>query len=764
MEGKGKLSRYLDIGKKGIFPPPPAKDENNWQEIIDNSSQQNRNALLLFVSACIVLLITTAGVQDKDYLITGHGVKLPVIDIEIPMDMYFFTAPLLLLVLHLDILYNLCEHRKKLGHWLDNGDDDSLWPFIYNNALTHDYLPQMDAISLIRHIRSKVISSVLMYIALYILPMSVLLYIANRYFPNPDRLNASVLKLQATPLYHGALVTIDILVMLIYYEALREPEAKNVERRWRAGEVSYFIVLFLLISSAVLACYRYCYVAVSMIINDKIENIAEAEKFNLQLKVPETDLMVKIPSNEEIHVYLQRAMDKLGNKCIEECENQREAAAKEARYQAFKDLGEGVDLRGKDLRYANFFKCDLRNAKVDKKTNFIGATFGEAKLQGADLNGARLRGVDLRRADLAGANLKGADLTGAQLQRADLTAAIMIGANLKNAWLLFATMNRANMQGAIMSDAKMQAANLEHAQMQGANLRNALLLFATMNAANMQGANMSHAKLQVANLGHAQMQGANMDSAIFDDADLTGSNFNGANMKYATFRGVNFNQADLRGAVAYGINITGIEYDNDTKITGMYLKNPIYEQHVNFIQAQKVYRKIIYQIAPDINNTNESGSDYKIMLFKRAHKSIKRYILLEGNNVAYVLFEEKTEMEKMQFNRKVGIYWGDPKGYEHFIKARRDAACISEFTAINIMGDLKVSRMTLADSNNGKSNDDEKQYLEIFVMLNKGIEDYMRKNCQNVYDAMVTEGLIDPKDTAKPSSTPAPAPSPAPAN
>lgn len=102
-----------------------------------------------------------------------------------------------------------------------------------------------------------------------------------------------------------------------------------------------------------------------------------------------------------------------------------------------------AQLRKAKIQYANLERANLRGA------NLLEANLRGANLRGADLGGANLRGADLsRRANLRGARLEGADLGGADLGGARLEGANLIGARLEGARLLGANLLGANLNGA----------------------------------------------------------------------------------------------------------------------------------------------------------------------------------------------------------------------------------------------------------------------------------------------------------------------------
>jgi uncharacterized protein YjbI with pentapeptide repeats len=144
-------------------------------------------------------------------------------------------------------------------------------------------------------------------------------------------------------------------------------------------------------------------------------------------------------------------------------------------------------FRGRDLRLAVLTFADLR------KADFTGA-----QLQGAVLQWAKLQGASLNRAQLQGAWLNWAELQGASLEAAQLQGASLVGAEL---------------QGASLNSAELQGASLDSAQLQGAVLERARLQGASLNRAQLQGAWLMRPTVWRAN-GHPEIDLA--DVANFD--------------------------------------------------------------------------------------------------------------------------------------------------------------------------------------------------------------------------------------------------------
>lgn len=113
------------------------------------------------------------------------------------------------------------------------------------------------------------------------------------------------------------------------------------------------------------------------------------------------------------------------------------------------DASKGIDLSGKNLRYADLVGADLRCAD----------------LRNADLIYADLRGADLRGADLSTADLNSANLTRTYLSYANLCEAILYNADLRYSDLRNANLCGANLRNANLTDANLCCAELRYANL-----------------------------------------------------------------------------------------------------------------------------------------------------------------------------------------------------------------------------------------------------------------------------------------------------------
>ena len=144
--------------------------------------------------------------------------------------------------------------------------------------------------------------------------------------------------------------------------------------------------------------------------------------------------------------------------------------------------------------------ADLRNC------DFEGRNFSGLNLTGADLSGSNLRGVDFTNAILAGVNMKDAeidrdtdfeeaDLSGADLSRMDLTNCKFEKADLEDAVLSDGTFERCDFKEAIFKDANLVDSKFVNSDFEGADFEGADLQDVEFEDSDLEGAvNMDRAE------------------------------------------------------------------------------------------------------------------------------------------------------------------------------------------------------------------------------------------------------------------------------
>ena len=175
-------------------------------------------------------------------------------------------------------------------------------------------------------------------------------------------------------------------------------------------------------------------------------------------------------------------------------------------------------------------------------------------------------GLNLQNRDLRFANLLGAVLPKADLRHVQLQGAVLLKAKLQGVvgW------DKTQLQGAILGGTQLQSAGLIEADLQGADLRGANLQGAALSWAKLQSADLRGADLQGADLNGAKLQGADLRGAKLQGANLRGTNFQGANLIYAKLQGSDLALAELQGAELREAELLGVEW-SQANLDGIFI-------------------------------------------------------------------------------------------------------------------------------------------------------------------------------------------------
>jgi uncharacterized protein YjbI with pentapeptide repeats len=230
-------------------------------------------------------------------------------------------------------------------------------------------------------------------------------------------------------------------------------------------------------------------------------------------------------------------------------------------------------LSAADLRYVDASDADLSGARLDG-AQLMGARMERANLRGASLAGAQLQGASLRRAELQGAHL-----TKAQLQNAILTWAQLQGASLHGINLDSADLNYADLEGAVLSDAQLRGTTLFQTGLSLANLHGARLQGAKLDA-TLDNANLEQAQLHAAIVGgYASFAGANLSRVQLQGAAVNGAKFPGALILETQLQGADLNGTDLSDAMiakSYLWRVTNFDCDK-ARVTNPQMDHVIFQ-------------------------------------------------------------------------------------------------------------------------------------------------------------------------------------------
>ena len=437
---------------------------------------------LSYIFALFYIGIATAGVTHSDLLL-GSAMRLPFLEIEVPLVAFFVMAPLLFIVLHAYTLVDfviLAAKAEELNSALKEQPPDAppLAEGVRRQLPSNIFVQFLAGPTDIREGGLGIILTIVAWSTLVLGPILLLLLLLGQFLAFHHE--------QITSL-HRLAVFADVMMLWFLWPAILEGRSNILWtplRRYKWAALGGLITIGLAF-------------AVATFPGETIAVWLGEKRW-----IPPNPITASLGQTDS------------GGQPI---------------WTSFHDLFFRGDIDQTTRRRKGFFSDTL------VLSNFIAQ--GTAVLRGRDLKGAVFLNADLREVDLTGALLQGAQLAGARLEGATLDRAQLQGAKLDWAHLQGASLNYAQLQGAWLKNANLQGATLTEAQAQGAGLEGARLQGATLENTSLQGAMLKSTHLQGASFLHAQLQGANLEEAIINRAtNLTGAYLWRAQLDLQTFK------------------------------------------------------------------------------------------------------------------------------------------------------------------------------------------------------------------------------------
>ena len=463
--------------------PAPQPSLDDLRKAVERSTSANRNYFISFLVILLYLLIIVASTTDYQLLIPNSNVRLPFVDTQVSLFVFYITAPLIVLAAHFNLLQNLESHHNKLVTWRSAYQGQPvpralIEPFLYDYAVL-----EVDGEL------TKPVRFFARILFLFLAPIALLTFLWR--FSDYQSMGITA--------WHFAVLALDLLIVAYFQRAILG--------RWQIPTVGWGVLMLAIIQTTL----------VGLVTQDKGTFVWQTEKRILAWQPIKSMTSALLP-RISIDPYTSLTLDDKPLKMQMAYENETNFA------KWFKEKGQGLDLRGRSLRGASLAFADLRKAWLQR-----------AKLDGAYLSDANLQGANLRDATLQLAKLDSTNLHGADVYNADLRDARLYNAKLEGASLLYA-----NLKGANLTSANLYGANLDNAELQGAILNRTELQGATLVNANLQGADLRNANLQGADLRDAKLQGADLQYTKLQGANLRDVKLQGAYLKYTEVFGIQF--------------------------------------------------------------------------------------------------------------------------------------------------------------------------------------------------------------------------------
>jgi uncharacterized protein YjbI with pentapeptide repeats len=493
-----------------------AKDLQALRDAVVEAASVGGGLWLSYIFAFLYLTIATGAVTHKD-LFLESPVKLPFLNVELPLLGFFVLGPLLFVVLHAYTLLHFTLLADKIGAFhtelQEQITDDQTRARLRRQLPSNIFVQFLSGPEDIRH---GAVGWMLRWIArlsLVLGPILLLVFFELQFLPYHSELISW---------WQRLLILADLILLWTLWPSIAV--GSRVSLRWRdlrRVRVTAYLALSLVPLLLVFTIATFT----GEWLDDHLPSVGFPAPWTAEKQNQLTSLHELLVAGE-IDYVRQRPLSVWSNRLVLPGIDVIDHAKfdSDAKFAAISAtvLLRGRHLEGAILINAGLRKADFTGAFLDE-ADFLNADLRETKFECAQAGSAtvcaRLQGASLMLAQLQGASLNGAQLQGASLMFAQLQGASLIFARLQGASLIFArlqgaSLNGAELQGSSFDAAELQGSSLDRARLQGASLNGAQLQGASLNGAQLQGAELDRAQLQGASLNGAQLQAASLDHAL----------------------------------------------------------------------------------------------------------------------------------------------------------------------------------------------------------------------------------------------------------
>lgn len=480
-------------------------DVEALEKSLNDSATRVSTIWISFLIFSLYLLIAATTVTHRQLLL-AEPVKLPVLNIDLPLWGFFFLAPILFVIFHAYVLIQLILLARTASAYdaamAKLTEQDNLSPEAnasLRQRLANTLFAQIFAGS--PHEREGWFGSLLKamaWITLVIAPILILLAFQFRFLPYHSH---------PATWTHRLLILAELAAVFWLWPMIFDSKRDfGWSTSWRGIKLSGLFPLHLLsrwrprrftlrqthrYAVPLLCCLLFVFVSLSVATFPGEPHVNLATGYS--------------PSSVQCSRWFTQKFDRLHLPRVDVVDDEKLSSIERAMAEQGLPSYKGKltrDFRGRDFVCADLSNSDLR--RVD---------LAYARVSGARLNGAALQGSSLDDAQLEGASFDFAQLQGASL----------VGAHLQGA-----SLNETQLQGAILYQSELQGASLDSAQLQGASFWSANLQGTSLDGAQLQGASFYEASLQGSSLVNAKLQ-----STFLGDAQLQGADFRGSIMTHA---------------------------------------------------------------------------------------------------------------------------------------------------------------------------------------------------------------------------------------
>ncbi len=107
-------------------------------KIVEDSSEKNRNFFAAYLGLLIYVQAIVFSTTDLNLLSAAEGLKMPIIDLTVPLVGFYVVIPFFIIALHFNFLQNLESHHNKLMRWQEAHPGGKV-PRIYIQPFLFDF-------------------------------------------------------------------------------------------------------------------------------------------------------------------------------------------------------------------------------------------------------------------------------------------------------------------------------------------------------------------------------------------------------------------------------------------------------------------------------------------------------------------------------------------------------------------------------------------------------------------------------------------------
>ena len=544
-------------------PLPPmaakAKDLEALRNAVVDAANVSGALWFSYLFVLIYLVVTVGSVTHRNLLFESP-VKLPFLNVDLPLLGFFTLGPAIFLVVHAYVLLHFVMLAGKVGAFhfeLKEQISDEATRTRLRRQLPSNIFVQFLAGPV--EVRTGLMGTMLRLVAQISLiagPLLLLVLFQVQFLPYHD---------EVVSWWQRCAVVIDLVLLWLLWPSVQRGETDAIH--WRDFRTP--VVLAALLASFVPVLFVF---TVATFPGEWLDSNPVRARFIMWgLRGDPKDLVSPhdLLFAGEVNMIARKPTSLWSNRLV---------------LPGVNVLPGSLSLRGRRLEGAVLSEASLR------EMDFTAAYLRGAVFAGADLRGAKFGCAESRRptneftllftgmaADRSGVRCPQMQRTyfaNAKMQDAVLDRVDLRGARFSSAMLAGPTGDGATLDGASLDGAVLPIVSLDGTKFRGASLVGANLTGARMSGASMQGATLDRAELHGAVLSNAHLQGASLDNALLQVAalnnallhatSLSGTQFQGASLRAAKLQGANIHQAfvwrtDARDIDAQGARIVGVE-------------------------------------------------------------------------------------------------------------------------------------------------------------------------------------------------------------